>query len=94
MKRSLRDPRVVLSTDLILPKAGESAGAAVREHDGARLKEALLRSVMYKLHRERGGRFEDFAWYVDGLVGAGKTRPHAGYGIGNERVLQFFARPG
>lgn len=89
MKRSLRDPRVVLSTDLILPKAGEATGAAVREHDGEKLKQALLRSTMFRLHRERGGRYEDFTWYVEGIVGAGKTRPHGGYGIGNERVLQF-----
>lgn len=89
MKRSMKDSRVVLSADLILPKSGESVGAAVREHDGVKLKDALINSVMFALHKKRGGTFSDFAWYVDGLVGAGKTKPHAGYGIGNERVMQF-----
>lgn len=89
MKRSMKDSRVVLSADLILPKSGESVGAAVREHDGAKLKNALIHSTMFALHKKRGGTFSDFSWYVDGLVGAGKTRPHAGYGIGNERVMQF-----
>lgn len=89
MKVSKNDPRVVLSADLILPRAGESVGSAVREHDGKRLKGRLLSSFMFKIHKERGGKYEDFTWYVDGLVGAGKTRPHAGYGIGNERVIQF-----
>src|SRR5689334_13369824 len=61
MKRSLKDPRVVFSADLILPGAGESVGSAVREHDGAKLKEALLGSVMFRLYKKRGGVFEDFA---------------------------------
>ena len=30
----------------------------------------------------------DFRWYLD-LVKSGTTRPHAGYGIGNERLLQY-----
>lgn len=89
MKVSERDPRVVLSADLILPISGEAVGSAVREHDGKKLKSRLLESVMFRLHKERGGTYEDFVWYVDDLVAAGKTRPHAGYGIGNERVVQF-----
>lgn len=89
MKVSDKDSRVVLSADLILPISGEAVGSAVREHDGVKLRERLLSSQMYKLHEKRGGTFRDFSWYVDGLVGEGKTNPHAGYGIGNERVLQF-----
>lgn len=89
MKVSRKDPRVVLSADLILPLAGEAVGSAVREHDGLRLKDRLLGSIMFKHHQERGGEYSDFSWYVDDLVMAGKTRPHAGYGIGNERVIQF-----
>lgn len=89
MKVSLADPRVVMSADLILPLSGEAAGSAVREHDGDKLKDRLLSSTMYELHIGRGGTYEDFKWYVDGIVNAGKTNPHAGYGIGNERVIQF-----
>lgn len=89
MKVSTKDPRVVLSADLVFPIAGEAVGSAVREHDGDKLRKRLLKSTMFKLHKERGGRYEDFQWYVDDLVMAGKTNPHAGYGIGNERIIQF-----
>lgn len=89
MKVSEKDPRVVLSADLIFPLSGESTGSAVREHDGQKLKERLLTSAMYKLHTQRGGKYDDFRWYLDDLIMAKKTQPHAGYGIGNERVLQF-----
>lgn len=89
MKVSKIDSRVVLSADLIFPYAGEGTGAAVREHDGPKLKERLLTSTMFKLHQERGGKYEDFLWYVEDMVIAGKTNPHAGYGIGNDRVTQF-----
>lgn len=88
MKVSERDPRVVLSADLILPRAGESTGSAVREHDFARLNERLVTSTMYKLHLDRGGTYEDFAWYLN-IIRKQGTMPHAGYGIGNERVLQY-----
>jgi hypothetical protein len=89
MKVSQADPRVVLSADLILPFSGEAVGSAVREHDGQKLKERLLGSTMFRLHRERGGSYRDFTWYVEDIIRAGRTRPHAGYGLGNERLLQF-----
>lgn len=88
MKVSENDARVVLSADLILPHAGEAVGSAVREHDAAKLEKRLLGSPMYRLHLENGGTLRDFRWYLD-LVGSGNTRPHAGYGIGNERVIQY-----
>jgi asparaginyl-tRNA synthetase len=88
MKVSARDPRAVLSADLVFPHAGEGVGSAVREHDVDRLAKRLLGSTMYRLHRERGGDLEDFRWYLE-LVGSGRTNPHAGYGIGNDRVLQY-----
>lgn len=88
MKVSTKDPRVVLSADLIFPYAGEGTGSAVREHNFAKLKERLLTSTMFRLHKERGGTYEDFGWYMD-IVKSEKSSPHAGYGIGNERVLQY-----
>ncbi len=88
MKVSEADDRTVLSADLILPHAGEAVGSAVREHDGAKLERRLIGSTMYRLHLERGGTLQDFRWYLD-LVASGETKPHAGYGIGNERVLQY-----
>lgn len=89
MKVSSADERVVLSADLILPYSGEAVGSAVREHDGKKLRERLLGSTMFRLHRERGGSYSDFTWYVEDIIAAGRTRPHAGYGLGNERLLQF-----
>ena len=88
MKVSQKDPRVVLSADLILPYSGESTGSAVREHNFEKLKERLLTSTMFDLHQKRGGTLADFKWYLD-IVKTGLAKPHAGYGIGNERVLQY-----
>ncbi|MBI2641583.1 hypothetical protein HYW87_03255 [Candidatus Roizmanbacteria bacterium] len=65
MKVSTKDPRVVLSADLIFPYAGEGTGSAVREHDFEKLNERLLSSTMYKLHTQRGGNYQDFKWYLD-----------------------------
>lgn len=89
MKVTDDDPRVVWSADLLLPFAGEAVGSAVREHDGDKLKERLLTSNMFRLHQENGGKYQDFVWYVEKLVGAKKTPPHAGYGLGVSRLLQW-----
>ena len=43
---------------------------------------------MYKLHLKRGGKYEDFKWYLD-IMEKKSTNPHGGYGIGNDRVLQY-----
>ena len=88
MKVSEKDPRVVLSADLIFPFAGEGVGSAVREPNGEKLEKRLLESNMFRLHKERGGTLEDFGWYLD-LVKSKKTKPHAGYGLGNERLIQY-----
>lgn len=88
MKVSEKNPEVVLSADLIFPYAGEGTGSAVREHDFNKLNDRLLTSTMYRLHTQRGGKYEDFAWYLD-IIKSQKTNPHAGYGIGNDRVIQY-----
>src|SRR3989338_307858 len=88
MKVSTTDKRVCLSSDLIFPYSGEGTGAAVREHDFDKLNERLLSSKMYELHLKRGGKYEDFQWYLD-IVKSKISAPHAGYGLGNERVLQY-----
>ena len=83
------DPRVVWSADLILPIAGESVGSAVREPNAKRLEKRLLESNMFRIHQENGGTFDDFTWYIKDVVGSGKIQPHAGYGLGNERLIQW-----
>lgn len=89
MKVSNNDSRVVLSADLIMPLAGEAVGSAVREHRAHYLKQRLLESTMFKIHKHRGGDYNDFIWYIDDIIGKKLTNPHAGYGIGNERIIQF-----
>ena len=88
MKVSTKNQKVCLSADLIFPYAGEGTGSSVREHDFEKLKNRLITSTMYKLHIKRGGKYEDFKWYLD-IMEKKATNPHAGYGIGNDRVLQY-----
>ncbi len=83
-----KDPRVVLSADLIFPVVGKIVSAAIKEHEFDTLNSRLLNSDMYRLHRLRGGSEEDFIWYLN-LIKSKKIYPHAGYGIGNARLLQY-----
>jgi asparaginyl-tRNA synthetase len=88
MRQNEDDPRVVNSTDMLLPKAGESAGAAEREHEHDTIERRLKSSDMYKRLIELGGTDEDFAWYLD--AHKDKDIPlHSGAGIGMARVAQF-----
>jgi asparaginyl-tRNA synthetase len=88
MKVSTEDSKVCLSADLIFPYSGEAVGSSVREHDFEKLKQRLLGSKMYELHLKRGGTYRDFKWYLDIMEQKG-SNPHAGYGIGNDRVMQY-----
>lgn len=88
MKVSSKDNRVCLSADCIFPYAGEGTGASVREHVFEKLQERLLTSTMYKLHVQRGGTYDDFKWYLD-IMEKKATNPHAGYGAGNDRIMQY-----
>jgi asparaginyl-tRNA synthetase len=88
MKQNDEDERVVNSTDLLLPFAGESAGAAEREHDHDAIEARLKSSTMYERLIALGGKDEDFAWYLD--AHKDKEIPlHSGAGIGLARVAQF-----
>lgn len=88
MKRNEDDPRVVNSADLLLPRAGESAGSAEREHTHEEILTRLKSSDMYKRLIELGGKDEDFSWYLD--AHKGRDIPlHSGAGIGMARVAQF-----
>ncbi|NLG28755.1 MAG: hypothetical protein GX557_12645 [Chloroflexi bacterium] len=88
MRVNEADGRVVNSTDLLLPMAGESAGAAEREHEHGEIVERLHTSPMYETLIKNGATDEDFAWYLD----AHKDREiplHSGAGIGMARLAQF-----
>jgi asparaginyl-tRNA synthetase len=89
MKIDPSDPQVVLSADLLLPVAGEALGSAVREDHFPTLRRRLAESSMLAQLNESGrNSLQDFDRYLR-LIESGCVPPHAGYGIGLERVLQF-----
>jgi len=76
------DPRTVEAADLLGPEGyGEIVGASVRETDIAHLKQRIV---------EIGAKVEDYEWYLD-LRRHGNI-PHAGFGLGVERVLRWMLR--
>jgi asparaginyl-tRNA synthetase len=72
------DGRTVRAMDVLVPKVGEIIGGSQREE---RLD--VLESRM----KEQGLNPEDYWWYLD-LRRYG-TVPHAGFGLGLERILLF-----
>ena len=83
-----KNPKLVDSADLILPFGGEAVGAASREYRADRLKKRLSESQMLKQLKNKGGSIKDFDWYIN-VYRKYKTAPHAGCGIGLNRVTQF-----
>ena len=88
MRNNDKDPSVVNSADLILPKSGEAVGAAEREYEYERVYKKLKNSRMLKQLEEKGKGIEDFKWYLERLRKEGNVL-HAGCGIGFNRVTQF-----
>jgi asparaginyl-tRNA synthetase len=72
------DGRTVRAMDVLVPKVGELIGGSQRE-------ERL--DVLVERMKEQGLNPEDYWWYLD-LRRWGSV-PHAGFGLGLERVLQF-----
>ncbi len=82
MLRSRDDPRTVDAADLLGPEGyGEIVGASCRETDIALLKERVV---------QIGAKVEEYEWYFD-LRRHGNV-PHAGFGLGVERVLRWMLR--
>jgi len=82
MLRSTDDPRTVEAADLLGSEGyGEIVGASCRETDIARLTERIV---------ETGAKVEEYEWYLD-LRRHGSV-PHAGFGLGIERVLRWMLR--
>jgi asparaginyl-tRNA synthetase len=82
MLQSREDPRTVEAFDLLAPEGyGELVGASCRETDAERLEERIVAT---------GGKLEDYGWYLD-LRRYGSV-PHAGFGLGIERLLRWVAR--
>ena len=72
------DERTVGALDVLVPKVGEIIGGSQREHRHDRLRARI---------QEMGLREESYWWYLD-LRRYGSV-PHAGFGLGFERVVQF-----
>ena len=72
------DDKTVRAMDVLAPGIGEIIGGSQREE-----RDDVLRRRM----REAGLREEDYYWYLD-LRRYG-TVPHAGFGLGFERTVQF-----
>ncbi len=72
------DDKTVRALDVLAPRLGEIIGGSEREDN-----ESLLRQRM----TAAGITPEDYAWYLD-LRRFGSV-PHAGFGLGFERMVQF-----
>jgi asparaginyl-tRNA synthetase len=77
------DQKTVAAMDILAPKIGEIIGGSQREE---RLE------VLEKRVQAQGMKPEDLWWYVD-LRRYG-TVPHAGFGLGFERLVQFMTGMG
>jgi asparaginyl-tRNA synthetase len=82
MLRSTDDLRTVEAADLLAPEGyGEMIGGSCRETDIALLTERLT---------ETGAPVAEYEWYLD-LRRHGSV-PHAGFGLGIERILRWMLR--
>jgi asparaginyl-tRNA synthetase len=82
MLRSDDDPRTVEAADLLAPEGyGEMVGGSCRETDLQRLTDRLT---------ETGAPVAEYEWYLD-LRRHGSV-PHAGFGLGVERILRWMLR--
>jgi asparaginyl-tRNA synthetase len=72
------DQRTVAAMDVLVPRIGEIIGGSQREHRLDNLKQRIA---------EQGLPEDDYWWYLD-LRRFGSV-PHAGFGLGFERLVQF-----
>jgi len=72
------DGKTVRGMDVLVPRLGEIIGGSEREADHERLRSRIA---------ELGLREPDYWWYLD-LRRYGSA-PHAGFGLGFERLVQY-----
>jgi len=72
------DGKTVRAMDVLVPRLGEIIGGSQREENLEKLCGRIL---------DMGMKVEDYAWYLD-LRRYG-TVPHAGFGLGFERLIQY-----
>ena len=71
-------PEIAMSVDMLVRRIGELTTGGAREDD----KDELIRRI-----KESGLRIEDYDWYID--MRRYGTVPHAGFGLGVERLLMW-----
>ncbi len=76
--RENQDGKTVAAMDVLVPKIGEIIGGSQREERLDRLEAKLEENNLHK---------EDYWWYLE-LRKYGSV-PHAGFGVGFERLIQF-----
>lgn len=82
MRENPEDPQTVLCNDCLAPEGyGEIVGASEREVSN----DEILRKL-----KEEGADLDAYAWYLD-LRRYGSV-PHSGFGLGVERVVQWFTK--
>lgn len=72
------DGKTVAAVDLLVPEIGELVGGSEREADYDKLTQRM---------KELGMNIDNYQWYLD-LRRYGSV-PHAGFGLGFERMMQF-----
>lgn len=72
------DGKTVRAMDVLVPKVGEIIGGSQREDDY---------NILFQRIKESGLNTDDYWWYLE-LRKFG-TVPHAGFGLGFERLVQF-----
>jgi asparaginyl-tRNA synthetase len=72
------DSKTVRAMDVLVPRLGEIIGGSQREENLEKLCARII---------DMGMKVEDYAWYLD-LRRYG-TVPHAGFGLGFERLIQY-----
>jgi len=72
------DERTVRALDVLVPGVGEIVGGSQREHRAEVLRRRIAACGLDEA---------DYAWYVD--LRRHGTAPHAGFGVGFERLVQF-----
>jgi len=72
------DGKTVRAMDVLVPRLGEIIGGSQREDNLEKLCRRML---------EMGMKLEDYAWYLD--TRRYGTVPHAGFGLGFERLIQY-----
>jgi len=72
------DGRTVRAMDVLVPRLGEIIGGSQREENLEKLCSRM---------KETGMNIDDYSWYLD-LRRYG-TVPHAGFGLGFERLIQY-----